>query len=98
MERLHALAIALPRGEPASYIFIAQTFRRDICSDAVAYLVDLSVGVLFVLEYDGYISRCGLSLTTEQRDDGLRSVIVYVGLVETVKRLDLGCGGDVDVA
>ena len=47
---------------------------------------------------DGDILRCGLCLTTEQRDDGLRVVIIHIILVERVEQIYLSRRGDGDVA
>ena len=62
-----------------------ETLRDDIGGNAVAHLIDLRIRKpLFFIDHGHIVGRI-LSLTAEQRDDGLRVVIVNVGLVEAVE-------------
>ena len=46
---------------------------------------------------NGNILGCGLSLTAEQRDDGLRVIVVHIGLVEAVEHFRLTGSCNIDL-
>ena len=80
------------------HILYSQALRSDITCDTVADVIYLSVGKPLVLIHHGDILWCGLSLTAEQRHDGLRVVIINIVMVERVEYFYLICRCNIDVA
>ena len=80
------------------HIFCAQPFGSNTTSNTVADGIHLGIGVFLVLINHGDVFGCRLGLTTEQRDDGLRVVIVHIRLVEAVEHLYLRGCRNIDIA
>ena len=70
-------------------IFALQSQRMDIAGNALRLLVHLLICKVHIVIHHSQLIGCLLHLTTPQRDNSLRVVVINIRLIEAVEQLSL---------